>query len=153
MNGKNIISVLSLLSVCSVNALSQLIDQPNTGLRSHETLELTKIEITPGKTVVYFTIENRIEDGNFCADKNIFIIYPDGRRIKLVNSSGIPECPDSYKFKSIGEKLEFSLTFPPLKPDTQWIDIVEECTSNCFHFYGITLNNDLNKKLDEAFDL
>jgi hypothetical protein len=40
-----------------------------------------------------------------------------------------------------------------LKPATEWIDIVEECASDCFHFYGITLNYDLNKRLDEAFIL
>jgi hypothetical protein len=153
MKGKIVISVLFLFAAGAVKVSSQIIVQPNTGLKSHETMELGKIEITSGKTVVYFTIENRLEGGNFCADKNIFIIYPDGRRIKLINAEGIPVCPDNYKFKSIGEKLDFSLTFPALRKGTEWIDIVEECESNCFYFYGITLNPELNKRLDEAFIL
>jgi hypothetical protein len=151
MKIKIVVSVIIFYAIITINVFSQTYIQPNTGLKSHETLELKKIEITPEKTVVSLQIENKIEGGNFCADKNIFIIYPDGSKSKLVNAVGIPQCPDTYKFKNIGEKLEFTLTFPPLKPATDWIDIVEECASNCFHFYGVTLNNDLNKRLDEAF--
>ena len=92
-------------------------------------------------------------DGQFCADRNIFIINPDGTRNKLTSSSGIPICPNTYNFKTRGEKLDFILTFPPLKQGTEWIDIIEECARDCFWFYGVTLDNDLNKKLDEAFML
>ena len=151
MKIKIVVSVIIFYAIITINVFSQTYIQPNTGLKSHETLELKKIEITPDKTVVSLQIENKIEGGNFCADKKVFIIYPDGSKSKLVNAVGIPQCPDTYKFKNIGEKLEFTLTFPPLKPATDWIDIVEECASNCFHFYGVTLNNDLNKRLDEAF--
>jgi hypothetical protein len=98
------------------------------------------------------TVENRRNDGgNFCADKNIYIAYPDGKRIKLVKSTGIPVCPDSYKFKAVGEKLMFTLEFPPLTPGTKWIDLIEDCASNCFWIYGITLDQDVNRRLDEAF--
>jgi len=135
----------------AVHALSQQISDPNTGLKSPETLELKKIEVSTEKTVVSFSLLNQRVDGYFCADKNIFIIYPDGSKIKLISAAGIPQCPDTYKFKSVGEKLAFTLTFPPLKPSTEWIDIVEECSDNCFYFYGVTLNADLNKRLDEAF--
>jgi hypothetical protein len=150
---KKILSVLSVFLAAMVSGLSQVILMPNSGLKSHQTLELNKIELTPERTTVAFTIENRIEGGNFCADKNIFIIYPDGTRSKLISATGIPHCPEIYKFKSIGEKLNFSLVFPPLKKGTEWIDIVEECSSNCFHFYGITLNMELNDRLDHAFVL
>jgi hypothetical protein len=141
--------LISLLTFFPSN--SQSLIQPNIGLKSHETLELRKIEITPEKTVISLQIENRIEGGKFCADKNISIIYPDGSKIKLINAVGIPQCPDTYKFKNIGEILGFTLTFSPIKPGTEWIDIVEECSDNCFYFYGITLDYDLNKRLDEAF--
>jgi hypothetical protein len=151
MRMKIAVSVVFFITVITVNVFSQTFIQPNIGLKSHETLELKKIEITSEKTIVTLQIENRIGGGNFCADKNVFIIYPDGSKNKLVNAAGIPQCPDTYKFKSIGEKLGFTLTFPPLKPGTDWIDIVEECSDNCFYFYGVTLDNDLNKRLDDAF--
>jgi hypothetical protein len=134
------------------NISSQTFQQPNIGLKSHETLELRKVELYPERTVVSLSVENRrTEGGTFCADKNIYLIYPDGQRLKLKTASGIPICPDSYKFKSVGEKLFFTLEFPPLKAGTKWVDIIEDCASNCFWLYGITLDDELNKKVDEAF--
>jgi hypothetical protein len=95
-------------------------------------------------------LENKITGGYFCADRNINIFYPDGTQSKLASSDGIPVCPETYKFKLIGEKLNFRLTFPALRKGTEWIDLKEDCNDNCFAFYGICLNNDLNKKIDEA---
>lgn len=150
---KTAISLLFFFAAGIVNIFSQTYIQPNIALKSHETLVISRVEITPEKTVVYLIIENRIEGGNFCADKNIYLIYPDGSRSKLTKVNNIQVCPENYKFKSIGEKLQFTLEFPPLITGTKWIDIVEDCTSNCFWFYGVTLDIDLNKKLDDAFSL
>jgi len=130
---------------------SQTFINPNYSLKSHETLNIIKVEAKPEATFFYMSLENRIPDGTFCADKNIYLIYPDGKKSLLKSSSGIPVCPDTHKFKAPGEKLEFMLTFPPLKPGTKWIDLIEDCNDNCFSFYGITLDNDLNKRIDEAF--
>jgi hypothetical protein len=150
---KKVVSVLVFFAIGIEKLFPQTYNQPNVALKSHETLEISKVEITPEKTVFSMSVENRIEGGNFCADRNVYIIDPDGQRLKLKISSGIPVCPESYKFKNIGEKLQFTLEFPPLKTGTKWIDLVEECSSYCFWFYGITLDDDLNKKLDEAFTL
>jgi len=132
---------------------SQTFYKPNYALKSHETLEISKVEITAAQTVINLMIENRIEGGKFCADKNIYLIDSEGEKLNLLESAGIPVCPDSYNFKSVGEKLNFMLTFPPLKEGTKWIDVIENCSSNCFWFYGVTLDNDLNIKLDEVFSL
>ncbi len=134
-------------------AFSQTILQPNYGLKSHETLEISKIEVSAERTLVYLTIENRIEKGSFCADRNIYITDPSGSVIKLIKSSGIPVCPEVHNFKVPGEKLDFILTFPPLKPATVCIDLKEDCSENCFSFYGIILDNQLNRDLDQAFNL
>ena len=130
---------------------SQTIVQPNYGLKSHETLVINRVEMDSTFTTFFMTIENRIPDGRFCADKNIYIIYPDGTRSLLTSSNGIPVCPDEYKFKAPGEKLDFSLTFPSLRPGTEWVDLFEDCPDNCFSIYGITLDNGLNRKINEAF--
>ena len=147
---KSIIIFLLLLAI-SASGLSQEISRPNFAMKSHETLELLKIDIQPGKTTLFLSIENRIPGGNFCADKNISIIYPSGGKVKITEASGIPVCPQTYNFKSIGEKLFFALVFPPLKSGTEWIDIVEECSSNCFWFYGVTLDAGLNSKIEAVF--
>jgi hypothetical protein len=147
---KNLITFFILINFIIINGFSQTLIKPNYALKSHETLEISKIEISSQKTVIFLTVENRITGGYFCADKNIFIIYPDGIRSRLISSKGIPVCPATYKFKTIGEKLNFGLTFPPLKQGTQWIDLIEDCSENCFSFYGVCLNSDLNKKIDDA---
>ena len=111
---KHTILILLLLIKTSL-FYSQTIIAPNYALKSHETLIISKIDVSREKTVVYLSIENRIAGGQFCADRNIFIINPDGTRNKLTSSSGIPICPNTYNFKTIGEKLDFILTFPALK--------------------------------------
>ena len=115
MKVKIAFSFFFFFATSSLNVFSQTHNQPNIGLKNHETLEITKIAVSPEKTTIYLEIENHIEGGYFCADKNIYITYPDGGKVKLINAVGIPQCPDSYKFKSVGEKLQFTLTFPPLK--------------------------------------
>lgn len=134
-------------------SFSQTVTAPNFAMKSHETLEIKKIEISSSETIIFLSVENRAEGGYFCADRNIFILYPDGNRVKLNSSKGIPVCPDTYKFNRIGERLDFTLTFPPIEKGTDWIDLVEECADNCFSFYGLTLDADLNKRIDEAFNL
>ncbi|MDP4223319.1 MAG: hypothetical protein Q8868_08405 [Bacteroidota bacterium] len=132
---------------------SQILISPNYSLKSHETLNIKKIEAENRATIFYMSVENRRVGGTFCADKNIYIVYPDGKRIKLTSAIGIPTCPDAYNFKTTGEKLDFTLEFPPVKPGTKWIDLVEDCPDNCFSFYGICLDGSLNKRLDNAFEL
>lgn len=143
------ISILFLL--ITITIVAQPIVHPNSAMKSPETIVLNQIETGSGITTFYFTIENRVSNGYFCADRNIFIIYPDGSRSKLLRAEGIPACPEMHKFKESGEKLDFKLVFPALKQNTQWIDLVEECSSGCMFFYGITLDPVLNQQLDELF--
>jgi len=143
------------LAVFFVSGLSfiqaQSISDPNSALKSHETLNILKIVTSEEKTEIFLEVENRIPGGNFCADKKIYIKFPDGTKSDLISSRGIPVCPDTYGFKTIGEKLDFILTFRPLKQGVESIDLVEDCSENCFSFYGIILDNDLNKQIDGAF--
>lgn len=153
MGTKRIIIVICLILISVNIATCQPFVQPNYALKSHETMSVNRVDLTPERTVVSLSVENRITGGNFCADRNIYIIDPSGVKYKVVKAVGIPVCPQSYAFKNIGEVLNFTLEFPPIKPDSKWVDIVEDCTNNCFRFYGVTLDNDLNKKLDVAFSL
>lgn len=150
---KRISFIVALIIFLSGFLHSQTFINPNYSLKSHETLNIIKVEARPEATFFYMSIENRIPNGTFCADKNIYLIYPDGKKIRIESASGIPVCPDTHKFRAPGEKLEFMLTFPPLRSGTKWIDLIEECSDNCFSFYGVTLDNDLNKRIDEAFSL
>ncbi len=151
MRGKILTGIFALLFSAALSAQSYI--QPSYGLKSHETLIINKVECSEKATTIYLTVENRRIGGTFCADKNTYIFYPDGTNIKLLSSNGIPVCPDSHKFQITGEKLDFTLTFPPLKKGVDWIDLIEDCNDNCFHFYGITLDNELNRKINEAFTM
>lgn len=150
MKKRHILAGIPLLFI-SIFLNSQTVINPNYSLKSHETLNIVKIELKPEATIFYMSIENRIEGGSFCADKNIFIVSGDGKKIKIGSVSGIPVCPESYKFKTPGEKLDFVLVFPALRKDVEWIDLIEECSDNCFSFYGINLDINLNKRIDDAF--
>lgn len=150
---EKILIAISATVIFSAGLSAQSFIQPSYGLKSHETLIINKVECSEKATTVYLTVENRRIGGTFCADKNIYIFYPDGTNIKLISSNGIPVCPDSHKFQTTGEKLDFTLTFPPLKKGVDWIDLIEDCNDNCFHFYGITLDNDLNRKINDAFTM
>ena len=142
-----------LLFETLISGYSQVTVNPNFGLKSHETLDINRIEITKDKTVVSFTIENRIENGTFCADRKIYITDPSGNKLKVITTTGIPVCPDNYIFKKPGEKLSFTLKFPPLEGEPVSIDLKEECSENCFSFYGIVLDEYINSRLDEGFSL
>jgi hypothetical protein len=149
------IVLLSLLILTYLGGIinSQTVTAPNSALKSHETLDITKIVLTAERTEIYLTVENRITGGTFCADKNIIIAYPDGSRLQMISSNGIPVCPDAYKFRNIGERLDFVLAFPPLKQGTVSFDLLEDCQDNCFSFYSVVIDPALNEKINGAFVL
>lgn len=148
---KSCLPVLFLM-VSSLNILTaQTFTGPAVGLKKPQTMEVLGVELTSEKTVIHLSVENKIKGGTFCADRNTYIITPDGMRLKLEKASGIPQCPSSHKFKKEGEVLEFSLTFPGLTSVPGWIDLVEECGENCFSAYGILLNPGFSARIDEAF--
>jgi hypothetical protein len=148
---RRLLSLSALLFSGYISLFSQTFVAPNSALKSHETLDIVKIVMSEEKTEIFLRVENRITGGNFCADKNIYIVYPDGTKSLLIASNGIPVCPDTYKFKLPGEKLDFILTFPAVNKRTVSVNLIEDCQQNCFSFYGIILDNNLNKKIDDAF--
>ena len=132
---------------------SQVISQPNYGLKSHETLTVEKVELRRDATIISFSIENKIDNGSFCVDRRTYLIDPAGNRHRMIRATGIPSCPTNYNFKASGEKLAFQLTFPQLSGEPAYIDIKEECADNCFSFYGVTLDEYLNSRFDEPFSM
>ena len=130
----------------------QTVNKPNYAIKSHETLEILSIEADSKSTVFHISIENRIPGGTFCADRNIWIVISPEQRSRLVFAEGIPVCPDVHHFTLPGESLDFTLVFPPLPPGIKSVDLIEECSENCFSFYGIVIDNDLNQAIDKAFE-
>jgi hypothetical protein len=145
---------LSISILASVHQLfSQTVDQPNFGLKSHPTLDIESVLLTNSATTLFMVIENQSLDGTFCADKNIFIALPNGKHLKIKSAEGIPRCPETYVFKTYGEKMLFNLTFPAIPEGTQWFDLIEDCNDACFSFNSVILDPVLNQKIDHAYSL
>jgi hypothetical protein len=130
----------------------QAVSLPNSSIKSHPTLTVNSIEASATQTAIYLQVENKREGGTFCADRNIYIRYPDGTRVKALRSEGIPVCPDTHRFRSVGEKLNFIIYFPPLRKDIRWFDLIEDCTDNCFWFLGLVSDNSINTSLNALFE-
>lgn len=141
------------LIATSLLLYSQAFINPAYGLLTPETMKVAGVELAGGKLVVSLTLENRIPGGYFCADRNTYAVLPDGSRLKLERSEGIPACPDIYRFKRVGETIAFRLYFsrPAQLPD--WFNLIEDCEDNCFSVYGITLDNSLNEEIEKAYSL
>jgi tetratricopeptide (TPR) repeat protein len=131
---------------------SQTIEKPNFSTATHP-LSVDRAEFAGNQFVLSLSIENQSETGYFCADKNIFIVDAlSNKKYKLLQSKGIPVCPDTHYFKMVGEILYFQLFFPAINTQTKYISIVEECSPNCFTIKGVVLDRDLNKNIDLAFE-
>ncbi len=148
---KSALSLVILPLILAVNAIGQTIPNPSYGLKSHETMEVKGVEINNDFTEIQLTVENRVVSGYFCVDRNTFLVLPDGSRLKLLKADGIPNCPQSYTFKRVGEVISFSLRFPALNPGTEWFDLIEECSENCFSVYAITLDSRINNEIEKSY--
>ncbi len=93
-----------------------------------------------------------INNAWFCIDRNTFLIKPDGMKVRLKSLKGLPYCPATYRFKLPGEKLPFTLVFPPTGM-LPWFSVTEECTGGCLSFRGVLTDEALNNRLNEAYSL
>ena len=118
MNFRQIAFLTGLFLVSNLTLWGQKIPAPNFSLKSPETLEIIEVEISGTETIIRASITNLIENGYFCLDRNTYLITGSGSRLKLTGLKGLPFCPRNHEFGSIGEKVYFSMSFPPLPAGT-----------------------------------
>ena len=147
---KNLL-LLILAALCH-NAVAQGVANPNYGLKSPATAEITRVDFNDDATVVWLTISSDINNAWFCIDRNTYLVQPDGLKLKLTGLKGLPYCPATHKFRKPGESVSFSLTFP-VTGELPWFSVVEECMGGCLSFRGIITDHVLNSHLDEAYAL
>jgi hypothetical protein len=146
-----------ILSVQTV--FSQIIDLPVVNAKSHKTLVIDKIDRNEKQIVFYLSVTNELTTGDawFCADKQIYIKDSKGDLMYFITrSEGIPICPETHKFTKAGEVLQFVLYFPPISPEIKELDLIENCSDNCFSFNGIILDpkeNDEIKLFEKGVEL
>jgi len=146
-------SIILLFFVMSSIINAQTIDNPVVDIKSHPTLNITKIEKSSESTIFYLTLKNKVENGFFCVNTDVFISIP-GKRIKfdMIKSEGIENCPDLHKFSSPGQVVNFKLFFPSISDTIKTLDLVENCTDNCFSIRGIHLDKKYNEEVHN-FDI
>src|SRR4030042_3841515 len=86
------------------NVQSQVYQRPNFSFSTHETLDLESIEIDDNQTRIYLSILNRKLGASFCVDTTTYIRNSLGtEEYKLIESMGVPDCPDVHKFSIVGK--------------------------------------------------
>lgn len=144
-----------IFMLISANTLSaQRIINPVVESKTHPSLTIDSIVLSVESTICYLTVTNLNTEGNawFCADGNIDLIEVKNiTKHRLQSSVGIPVCPDAHHFKGYGEKLSFELHFGQLRDKSAEIDIIENCSDNCFSLKGIVLDQELNGEI-RAFE-
>lgn len=141
--------VLLALGLSGLKA--QSIFEPNYALKNPMTLELINIELKDDVTLLNISIENLAEGGYYCIDPATYLITDKGERFKLSELSGLPLCPDVYKFSRVGEIKYITMRFPPIGKDSEWLDIIEECSDNCLSIYGLCLDIKINTEINIGF--
>ncbi len=145
------ITLLTILFLAlSLHIEGQEIMDPNYGLKTHSTLDLLEINRNDNSTIMHFRLLNLSTDGEFCVDDNTVIILPDGEELKLQSTRKIPTCPETHKFKSLNEVLNFTLSFPPIPKDVVSFDIFERCDEACFSFIAVVADKKVNEYLNIA---
>ena len=146
--------LILIIFLFSLTANAQTIKKPNYGQKTHETLTIEEIELNEDYTIITLSIVNKIANGSFCADKNIYLKNSTGYEMyQIIKKEGIPECPNNHFFLNIDEKLVFRLYFPKIDEKIKYIDIIENCEENCFNFKGVILSNNLNTDIEKAYKL
>jgi hypothetical protein len=154
INMKTAFYILLLMMVSQTGMLAQVFEKPSFSLTSHPTLEITSIEKWEDQTVLNISVKNQRLSGSFCFDRQSFIANSIGEEEwKLTAMEGIPACPDQYRFKSIGEVLDFSLVFPAIPDEVKYIDLREGCEDACVTVKYILLDEEMNMRINEGFNL
>ncbi|MDX2414721.1 MAG: hypothetical protein QNK33_05990 [Bacteroidales bacterium] len=125
--------------------------EPNYALKTPQTLEIINIDLQKDATILKLSIENMVEGGYFCIDKETYITTDAGVKYKLSKLTGLPHCPGQYKFKRVGEIVYVTMSFPPVPGTTQWMDLIEECGEGCLAVYGICLDRRINSEINICF--
>jgi hypothetical protein len=151
---QRVVHILLLMAVLPGHLQAQIYDQPSFSLTSHPTLEILSVEKWEDQTVVNIRVKNQRISGSFCFDRESFLQNSLGSEAwKLTSMEGIPACPERHRFMAVGEVLDFSLFFPAIPDEIRYIDLVEKCNEACVSVKYILLDEEMNHKIREGFDL
>lgn len=147
---KNVFLLLASI-LFTVNLFTQIITKPNFALATHP-IVVDEISFSDSLITITLTVQNQIKGGEFCASEIMYLMeFKNENKTYLTKASGIPLCPATYKFETIGEKLTFTLEFTAFDELPKYINIVEDCDENCFSIYGVIIDKKMNEDINQAY--
>lgn len=142
-----LLSVCFILMLLPVVAQRTVVLQPVVLEKSHRTIRVDSVITTASKTTFYLRILNeRNRGGWFCLSDEIELYSNQTYLSKASTIKGIPICPESHRFTSVGEEVAFQVVFPPIPEGTQVLTIQEVCDEACMGLKGIVLDKRFNRK-------
>jgi tetratricopeptide (TPR) repeat protein len=129
---------------------AQLVINPIVGSKTHASMSIDSMVLSDENTRCFIKVVNQNTEGNawFCADEDIVLIELESKiKHELLESKGIPTCPEVHAFSHPGEVLLFELVFPSLVNRMGDVDIVEQCAQHCFSLKDIVLDPMLNQEI------
>jgi hypothetical protein len=142
-------TLIICLVIWGLPSFAQVVINPVIQSKTHPSLRVDSV-YTGDQTICYLSVVNENTEGNawFCADEDIILIENQSNiKHRMIRSEGIPICPDVHAFNTKGEVLAFQLVFPALENPIGEIDIIENCSDNCFTLKGVVLDIALNQEI------
>jgi len=147
---KSIVTLLISI-IISGGLFSQTITKPNFALATHP-IVVDEISLTENSITITLTVKNQLAGGEFCANELMYVQELNkNRKANLLEVSGIPVCPSSYKFENPGEELTFELEFSNFSEIPKYINIIEDCNDNCFSIYGVIIDEKMNTDINQGY--
>lgn len=134
--------------------LSQTINNPLYFSKSHEYLNIEKIDILSNKTILFFSYTNPFDKDGWVRISKDSYLKDDFNNLtyKLISAKDIGVYPNKTTFSSKGQKINFSLEFEKLNEKTFCFDFAECKEKGCFWISGINSNPN-NKQNISDFEL
>jgi len=141
---KNVFTILLFLFSAIVVYSQTVINNPKTGFSQHNNSTITKVELTDSTTVL--SINTKYTPGWWISIPKETYIQPIGNeKLFVKRSEGIP-LNDRYTMPASGE-VNYSLIFPAIPKNTQYIDYGEANEGGYWFIYDIATKADANKSL------
>jgi len=151
---KRLLYLLIFIIAYHYQLVAQVFDKPILSLTSHPTMDILSVEKWEDQTVLTISVKNQRISGSFCISEETFLLNSLGTdEWKMTSHEGVPTCPDTYRFKSIGEVLVFNLVFPAIPDEVKYIDLLEKCEDACVSVKYILLDEEMNDRINEGFSL
>ena len=140
---RSALTILLFLFSAIVVYSQTVINNPKTGLSLNNNSTITKVELTDTTTALY--IHTKYVPGWWISIPKETYIQPVGNEKMFVKRSvGIP-LNDRYTMPASGE-VSYTLIFPPIPKNTQYIDYGEANEGGNWFIYDIAIKPDTNKK-------